>query len=66
MSRCLERALWAVLVAAALAGSGCGRYGPPVRAHERTAASREQNPPPEPIEDPTVDPDDPVVPDQEP
>jgi hypothetical protein len=41
MSRCLSGAWLALGVAAALAGSACGRYGPPVRAHER-AAKREQ------------------------
>lgn len=35
-------ALAAGVVAVALAGSACGRYGPPVRASERAAAQRAQ------------------------
>jgi hypothetical protein len=31
--------LGCVLVVFALAGAGCGRYGPPVRAAERAAAA---------------------------
>lgn len=65
MRRSPKAALWVGLVAAVLAGSACGVYGPPLRAHE-AAARREQSPPPEPITDPAVDPDDPAVPDQEP
>ena len=57
MRRSLSGFLACVLVAVALAGAACGRYGPPVRRADPGAA-----PPPPPITDPVVDPDDPVVP----
>jgi hypothetical protein len=57
--------LGAAALAAALAGSACGRYGPPLRAHE-AAAARDESPPPPEITDPAVDPDDPVLPDETP
>jgi hypothetical protein len=41
MRRCARNAGVLLLVLAGLAGSACGRYGPPVRASERGAAERE-------------------------
>jgi hypothetical protein len=67
MSRFRSAAMLGMLLATALAGAACGRYGPPVRAHERAAAAPEGGAPPEPVSAPTVDPDDPALqPDQEP
>jgi hypothetical protein len=66
MSRSLSASVWILAVAAALAGSACGRYGPPVRASEQAASTREASPPPDPSSAPAVDPGDPVAPDQEP
>jgi hypothetical protein len=69
MSRSPQAALWIAVVAAALAGSACGVYGPPVRAHE-AAARREQSSRPRPSPSaPAVEPDEPAepaVPAQEP
>jgi len=62
-------ASWVVVVA--LAGSACGRYGPPVRASERAAAQRGQ-PAGETAQEPGLlppgelpDGDDPIAPDPE-
>jgi len=66
MSRWLSAALWAAVVAVALAGSACGRYGPPVRARDRAAAGKQQSPPPESARDPSADPGEPGAPGQEP
>jgi hypothetical protein len=63
MSRWRTSALLAVAVAGALAGAGCGRYGPPVRAHERAAKAPEPTPPSDPAA--AADPADPTDPDQE-
>lgn len=49
--------LGCVLVAFALAGAGCGRYGPPVRASERPTAA----PAPDPTS-PAAEPDQPSEP----
>jgi hypothetical protein len=51
-------ALGALLVAVALAATACGRYGPPLRAHER-AAKREQGRPAEATA--PIDPADPAA-----
>jgi hypothetical protein len=39
MSGCVRSALGVLVLAVGLAGSACGRYGPPVRASERGAAA---------------------------
>lgn len=65
MSRLGTVLLGAALLAGSLAGSACGRYGPPRRVHEAAAAQSDESPPPAPTppsEDP-ADPEDPVLPD---
>jgi hypothetical protein len=70
MSGCVRSALGVLVLAVGLAGSACGRYGPPVRASERAMPAEERRERdedlPAPITDPTVDLDDPVVPGEEP
>jgi len=70
MSGCVRSALGVLVIAVSLAGSACGRYGPPVRASERAMPAEEQRELdeelPAPITDPAVDLDDPVVPGEEP
>ncbi len=65
MSRLGTVLLGAALLAGALAGSACGRYGPPRRVHETAAARSDgsQPPPPPPPSTDPADPDDPVLPD---
>ena len=63
MSRSLSAALLGTAVAAALAGSACGVYGPPKRAQDRAAAAAPA--PPEPAAAPAAEAEE-AAPDQEP